>query len=523
MNPMAERLTGWPLAEAAGRSLAEVYRVVDEVSRKPLANPLDVCLGQRRVVELPGSSVLLHRDGRESDVQSSVSPILSRDGAPAGAVLVFKDVTLVRGMEEEVSYLVSHDPLTGLINRPEFERRVERLAERCQAGRGGRRARGVLCFVDLADLKLVNDTCGHPAGDQLLQVFAERLLALLPAGDTLARLGGDEFGLLLEDAGEAEGRQVAEAVVEMVGALRFQWQDRLFTLGVSIGLVVLGAEGLPDPLAAAEAACNFAKEEGRNRIHLNRPDDARLAERFGEMHWVHRIHRALEEDRFCLHKQRIEPLNGGQPLAEIFIRMRGGDGHLIAPGEFIPAAERFRLVPLVDRWVVRTALARIAGLTNGSAGEHFAINVSGQSLGDEGFLQDVVHELETSGADPRRLCFEITETAAVTHLSRANRFIGVLRGMGCRFVLDDFGSGLSSFAYLKNLQVDYLKVSGDFVRGLAASEVQWALTRSIHELGRQMGMQTIAEGVESHGDVRAVREIGFDYAQGYWFERPQPL
>ncbi len=518
MNPVAERLTGWPLEEAAGRPLMEVYRVLDETSRKPLASPLDVCLGQRRVVELPGSSLLLHRDGREHDVQDSVAPILGRDGAPTGAVLVFKDVTLVRGMEQEVSYLVTHDPLTGLINRPEFERRAERLAARARDGRG----HGALCYVDLAELKLVNDTCGHLAGDQLLQLVAERLLSVLPAGDTLGRLGGDEFGLLLGGAGEEEARRVADAALDAVRDFRFQWQDRQFSLGVSVGLVMLGAEVAPDPLAAAEAACRLAKEEGRNRVHLHHPDDARLAERYGEAHWVERIHRALEEERFCLHKQRIEPLSGGAKLAEIFIRMRGEDGHLIAPGEFIPAAERFQLVPLVDRWVVRTAFHRIAAIANGG-GEHFAINVSGQSLGDETFLPDVVRELEASGADPRRLCFEITETAAVTHLSHANRFISVLRGMGCRFILDDFGSGLSSFAYLKNLQVDYLKVSGDFVRGMAGSDVQWALTRSIHELGKQMGMRTIAEGVESHGDVRAVREIGFDYAQGYWFERPQPL
>jgi PAS domain S-box-containing protein/diguanylate cyclase (GGDEF)-like protein len=520
MNPMAERLTGWPLEDAAGQPLMDVYRVVDEASRKPLADPLEVCLGQRRVVELGGSSLLLHREGREYDVQDSVAPILGRDGEPTGAVLVFKDVTLVRGMEQEVTYLVTHDPLTGLINRPELERRVERLADRARDGL----TRGAFCWVDLAELKLVNESCGHLAGDQLLQLVAERLASVMRAGDTLGRVGGDEFGLLLAGVGEEEARRLAEGVLEAVRVARFHWQDRHFSLGLSIGLVTLGPEGVADPLAAAEAACWLAKEEGRNRVHLHRPDDARLADRYGELHWVQRIHRALEEDLFCLHRQRIEPLSGGQPLTEIFIRMRGEDGHLIAPGEFIPAAERFQLVPLVDRWVVRTAFHRIAGLANGNGGgEHFAINVSGQSLGDESFLADVVAELEASGADPRRLCFEITETAAVTHLPHANRFISVLRGMGCRFVLDDFGSGLSSFAYLKNLQVDYLKVSGDFVRGMAGSEVQWALTRSIHELGRQMGMRTIAEGVESQGDVRAVREIGFDYAQGYWFERPQPL
>jgi diguanylate cyclase (GGDEF)-like protein len=473
-------------------------------------------------VELPGSSLLVHRQGREYAIQDSAAPIITADGRLTGAVLVFKDVTHERGMEREVSYLVTHDPLTGLVNRHEFERRVGRLLD--QTFDGGVETRHGLCYLDLDEFKLINDTCGHLAGDELLQQIADRITALVPPGSTLARLGGDEFGVLLENVTADQARQLARGLREEVRDLRFAWQGRPFSISVAVGLVLLTGDeaGTADILSAADAACHMAKEEGHSSIHEYRPEDAALAERYSEMHWVHRIQKALDEDRFCLHRQRIEPLGDGMPLAEVFIRMRGEDGELIQPGRFIPAAERFHLIPAVDRWVVRTAL-RLLALENDTGTTCHALNLSGQSLGDEAFLDAVVEELEASGLDPTRICFEITETAAVTHLARANRFISVLRRMGCHFILDDFGTGLSSFAYLKNLQVDYLKVSGEFVRGLTVSEVQSALVRSIHELGSLMGMRTIAEGVETEREMEAVREIGFDYAQGYWIERPHPM
>ncbi|HMB51678.1 MAG TPA: EAL domain-containing protein [Thermoanaerobaculia bacterium] len=520
MNAVAERMTGWATRSAAGRPLADVYRVIDEATRKPLADPLQVCLGQRRVVELPGSSLLLRRDGREFAIQDSASPIVTGDGRLTGAVLVFRDVTHERGMEREVSFLVTHDPLTGLINRHELERRVERVRDRAEQGIGGNFA--VAC-LDLDEFKLVNDTCGYLAGDQLLQQLAERLAAAIPPGATLARLGGDEFAVLLESTEPGRARLVAESLRDVVRGVRFEWDGRPFTVSASIGLVPKVEKSIDgaEVLAAADAACNIAKEEGRNRIHEYQPEDAGLAARYGEMHWVHRIQKALEDERFVLHRQPIQPLTGGTPLVEVFIRLQGEDGELIAPGAFIPAAERFHLIPSIDRWVVATAMRHLAAHPEDE--RCHALNLSGQSLGDETFLDFVVQQLETTGLDPTRVCFEITETAAITHLARANRFISVLRRMGCHFVLDDFGTGLSSFAYLKNLPVDFLKVSGDFVRGIPANEVQNALVRSIHELGNLMGMRTIAEGVETEEELEEVRKIGFDYAQGYWIERPAPM
>lgn len=528
MNPMAEGLTGWTFTQAAGRPLMEVYRVVDEISRKPLAGPLRLCLAQRRPVEPPGNSLLLHLQGSESMVQDSASPIFTAAGELTGAVLVVKDVTQMRGMEEEVSYLVTHDPLTALVNRYEFERCLARYRDRQSesTGQPDRRAgqgAGSLIFLELRGLRAINDTCGYLAGDELLSQVAGYLQEDMPAEATLARLGGDEFAILLRDALPERGLQAARNLRDLVVEFAFTWEGRAFDLGTSVGVVHLADVDFDAALGAAEAACRLSREQGRNRVHVYRADDERLTQRYSQSLWVHRLPEALEEERFCLHRQRIQPLNGGPELCEIFIRLRDDDGGLVAPGEFIPAAERYHLIPRIDRWVADTAFHRIAELhADGETGS-FAINVSGQSLGDESFLEDVVSSLEASGADPERLCFEITETAAVRHLSQANRFMSVLRGMGCRFVLDDFGSGLSSFAYLKNLQADFLKVSGEFVRGIAGNEVLWTLTRSIHELGQLLGMGTIAEGVETASDVVAVEEIGFDYAQGYYFERPGPF
>jgi|GEM_PF-2951772 len=519
MNPVAEGLTGWSLEESRGRPLEEVYRVVDETSHQDVANPVRVCLEQGRVVEATDSSLLLQRRGVESSIQASAAPIRGPDEETTGAVLVFRDVTRVRGMEEEVSFLVTHDPLTGLLNRYEFERYVGRFRHRMAA----EDCPGSLIFLELRGLRVINDTCGYLAGDELLRNLADHLQEAMPEDGTLARMGGDEFGILMPDVLPDRGLRAARNLRDEVAGFAFDWQGNSFDLGASVGVVHLAEETFDDPLGAAEAACRLSRDQGRDRVHVYRADDERLAERYSQMMWIHRLPRALEQGRFCLYRQRIRPLNGGPLLSEIFIRLRDGEGGIIGPSEFIPAAERYHLIPGIDRWVARTAFRRIAELQAEGEEGSFAINISGQSLSDEGFLKDVASDLEASGADPECLCFEITETAAVTHLSQANRFMNVLRGMGCRFVLDDFGSGLSSFAYLQNLDADFLKVSGEFVRGLAANEVQWALTRSIHELGHLMGMGTIAEGVETLADVAAVEEIGFDYAQGYYFERPAPL
>ena len=525
LNPVAERLTGWSAAEAMGRPVAEVFQVVDEAGHAPLFDPVERCLREERVVELPGYSLLLRRDGVEFSIRDSVAPLCDPEGRATGAVLVFKDVTELRGMERETSFLARHDPLTGLINRREFENRLQGCLRTAQE-EGRLHA---LFYLDLDEFKVVNDTSGHLAGDEMLKQVTALLRAQLRPGDVLARLGGDEFGVLLQDTSPQRARQIAESLRAVVKGFRFLWQERIFEVGVSIGLVLLDAAtgDMTQALSAADAACYVAKEGGRNRVHEYQPDDTLVAERYGEMQWIHRIHKAFEEQRFCLYQQRIRPISaeaGRQPLCEIFIRMLDEQGRIASPGAFIPAAERYHLIPSIDRWVVHAAFQALSrGPLARGEDALFAINLSGQSIGEESFLDYVARELESSGIPPHRICFEITETAAVGNLARATRFIAVLKGLGCRFVLDDFGSGLSSFAYLKNLRVDFLKIDGEFVRDMAGSSVQRALVESINQIGHVMGIRTIAEAVEDEATLEALREIGVDYAQGYAVAAPEPL
>jgi len=526
LNPVAERLTGWSSIEAVGRPVGEVFSLYDEVTRRPLAGPVERCLAEERLVESPPHAVLVRADGMEYSVRDSAAPIRDRDGRLVGAVLVFKDVSQLRGMEREMSYLASHDGLTGLINRREFEARLKRAL---RSARGERRLHAML-YLDLDEFKVVNDTCGHLAGDELLKQVTALLRSRVRRIDSLARLGGDEFGVLLEDCPLVQARQIAEELRGTVREFRFRWKDQVFEIGVSIGLVPIDATSgdLASLLSAADAACYVAKEGGRNRVHEYEADDTLVAERHGEMQWIHRIHRAFEDRLFRLYYQPIQPLapeGARETLCEVLIRMLDDRGRVLSPAAFISAAERYHLIGTVDRWVVRTALRALAEAPrrDGSKRLLFAINLSGQSLSDDGFLDYVVGQLVESGVDSHRICFEITETAAISKLDGATRFIKVLKEMGCRFVLDDFGSGLSSFAYLRDLPVDFLKIDGEFIKNMVEDPVKRALVESINQIGHVIGVQTIAEWVENRATLDALKEIGVDYVQGYWIAKPQPL
>jgi diguanylate cyclase (GGDEF)-like protein/PAS domain S-box-containing protein len=528
LNPVAERLTGWKTEDAVDCSVLEVFQVIDEITRKPLADPVARCLAEGKVVESPGHAVLLSREGKEYSVRDSAAPIYDRSGAALGAVLVFKDVTQLRGMEREMIYLASHDPLTGLINRRELEARLKRAIRGARA----ERRRHVLLYLDLDEFKVVNDTCGHLVGDEMLKQITALLRSRVRRSDVLARLGGDEFGVLLEDCPLDQSRQIAEEMRRTVKEFRFCWRDQIFEVGVSIGLVPIDADSgdLAQVMSAADAACYVAKDNGRNRVHEYERDDTLVAERYGEMQWVHRIHRSFEDKRFRLFYQLIQPLGGEGAasrdlLCEVLIRMLDTNGKVIEPAAFIAAAERYHLIGSLDRWVVKTALSALAEAQGRewSRPVLFAINLSGQSLGEESFLAYVVEELEKSRVDSRRICFEITETAAISKLDSAIRFISILKTKGCRFILDDFGSGLSSFAYLRDLQVDFLKIDGEFVQNMMEDRVKRAMVESINQIGHVMGLQTIAEWVENRQTFDALKELGVDYAQGYWLCRPQPL
>jgi diguanylate cyclase (GGDEF)-like protein/PAS domain S-box-containing protein len=526
LNPVAERLTGWAAERALGMMVSEVFNIVDEATRRPLPDPVQCCLKAESVVESPGHALLVGFDGREFAVRDSAAPIHDRKGDLIGAVLVFKDVTQLRGMEREMIYLASHDALTGLLNRREFEIRLKRAIRSARA----EQRQHVLLYLDLDEFKVVNDTCGHLVGDEMLKQVTALLRARVRRSDILARLGGDEFGVLLEDCPLAHARQIAEEIRRTVREYRFSFRDQIFEVGVSIGLVPLNDESgdLANVLSAADAACYVAKDRGRNRVHEYEQDDTLVAERYGEMQWIHRIHRAFEDHRFRLYYQIIQPLApdaGRELMCEVFIRMLDRKGELVEPTAFIVAAERYHLIGSIDRWVVRTAFRALAGAQKRELARPllFTINLSGQSLSDESFLPFVVEELLASGVDSRRICFEITETAAVSKLDSAMAFISALKEKGCRFVLDDFGSGLSSFAYLRDLPVDFLKIDGEFVRGMVDDRVKRALVESINQIGHVMGIHTIAECVENRQTMEVLKEIGVDYAQGFWITRPQPL
>ena len=521
MNPVAERLTGWPLSEALGRRLSEAYQVINESSRRPRPDPVEVCLAERRTIVPPGLFTLCSRGGEEFIIRDSVAPLVTAGEEILGTVVVFRDLTQVRGLERQMVYLTSHDALTGLLNRQEFEIHLEAALETA-------RDQGVqhqLLYLDLWEFKLINDCYGLVAGDELLRQTAKILQAQAGEQAILGRIGGDNFVLLLESSSAADGRKTARDLRREIREFRFTWGGQRFEVGLSVGLVPITAasESVSQLLKAADAACYLAQRSGRNKIHAYVPDDRAVAERYGRLHWVQRIRSSLAEDRFCLYHQEIRPLKRADAPVwhEILVRMVDGRGHHVAPGDFIPIAEDHDLAPALDRWVVREVLKLLA---HGELGDApVSINLSGHSLGDDNFLDDLAGYLKASPVATERLHFEITETAAVAHLSRTLVQIEALRTMGCRFILDDFGRGMSSFGYLKNLPVDVLKIDGEFVRSMESDPIRRAMVASINEIGQLMGLETVAEWVETEATWEMLRELGVDYVQGFWLHRPQVI
>ncbi len=524
LNPVAESLTGWSNAEAYGRLLMEVFRTINEFSREPVETPVGRVLREGVIVGLTNHTVLVARDGREYAIEDSAAPIRDRENQVLGVVMVFHDVTEKREMAREMTWQASHDPLTGLANRREFERRLHQLLHTAKAGNQIH----ALIYMDLDQFKVVNDTCGHVAGDELLRQVAALLQGKVRGSDTLARLGGDEFGVLLECCPVEKASRIAEELIDMLKEFRFPWQDKTFMVGASIGVaaISIASADIHAILSAADTACYIAKERGRNRVQVYSVDDTDLASRHGEMHWVSRISDAIEQDAFRLHFQRISPLHrNGREHLEILVRMNETEGGgIILPGAFIPAAERFGLMPALDRWVVSAALSAYRRrLEQGMDTETWAINLSGASLGDPAFLHFVAGEFERHAPPPGAICFEVTETAAIGNLPRVAAFIREMKGSGCCFALDDFGSGLSSFAYLQNLAVDYLKIDGRFVKNMTTNASDFAIVESVNRIGHALGIETIAEFVENGETLARLKAVGVDYAQGYHVHKPQAL
>jgi diguanylate cyclase (GGDEF)-like protein/PAS domain S-box-containing protein len=526
INPAAERVIGSNAGQALGKSLEDIVGFVDETDRRLLSDPVRQALTSGAPVNLSRRALLLSRsNGTERSIELSASPIRNEAKELIGAVVLLHDVTELRGLARQMSYQATHDALTGLVNRREFEGRLQESIESGHRGDG----QHVLCYLDLDRFKVVNDTSGHLAGDSMLREVAKLLRDAVRDSDTVARLGGDEFGMLLIGCPLEKARQIADDVCRAVGDYRFVWKDKIFNIGVSVGLVEISRESgtLEELLAAADSACYVAKKQGSGRVAVYSARDEALARHSGEIQWLQKLQGALKENRFQLYYQPIVPAygeDGGGPAMEVLVRLQDEAGHEVPPSEFMRAAERYRLMSLVDRWVVQTTLA---GLGRGAlpvpANRSVCINVSGQTLADTQFLEFVVECLDRTGVAPSQVCFEITETAVVANLDHARRFVGVLHGMGCQFALDDFGSGVGSFSNLKNLPMDYLKIDGSFTRNLSHDSVNQAMVTAMIKLARTLNFKVIAEQVEDEAALEAARRMGVDYLQGFAVGRPRLL
>ena len=526
MNPAAELLSGGIAEQVAGKPLEDVVGLVDETDRRLLADPVKQALTSGAAVNLSRRTLLVSRaNGSERSVELSASPIRNESAELIGAVVLLHDVTEMRGLARQMSYQATHDALTGLVNRREFERRLDEAIENGHRGDG----QHVLCYLDLDRFKVVNDTSGHLAGDSMLREVAKVLRDAVRDSDSVGRLGGDEFGMLLMGCPLEKARQIADDVCRAVSDYRFVWKDKIFNIGVSIGLVEISRESgaLEELLAAADSACYVAKKQGSGRVVVYSARDEALARHTGEIQWLQRLQSALKENRFQLYHQPIVPaygVDGGGPAMEVLVRLQDEAGHEVPPSEFVRAAERYRLMGLVDRWVVQTTLAALGrGAIPVPSNRSVAINVSGQTLSDMQFLEFVVECLDSTGVNPAQVCFEITESAVVANLDHARRFVGVLHGMGCQFALDDFGSGVGSFSNLKNLPMDYLKIDGSFMRNLERDSVNQAMVTAMIKLARTLNFKVIAEQIEDIATLDTARRMGVDYVQGYAVGRPQLL
>ncbi len=525
MNPVAEELLGWSLADIRQTPLGKVMRLVDEDSGKTLASPVDRCLQSAEKIVGEGHKMLMRHDGQHVAISDTAAPILDDQGQLSGVVMVFHDVGQARKLARQLSYQATHDPLTGLYNRREYESRLTELLTDAQE----QDSQHAMCYIDLDQFKVVNDVCGHSAGDELLCQLASLLQVQVRGADILARLGGDEFGVLLTHCNIEQAVHVAENIRSAVGDFRFLYDDRSFEIGASIGVVAItrGSRSTSDLLSAADIACYAAKDGGRDQVHLYEPSDAEVAERRGEMNWVSVIHNTLDQGRFYLLYQPIVPLAGKQLAApshyEFLLRMRDPMGNEVLPMAFLPAAERYNLSADIDQWVVDKAIELL------TTGDHvpeqgtFLINLSGSSLCNPQFVAYLEHAIAAVPGIGTRICFEITEASAISNLRTVSEAIRQLRTLGCRFALDDFGSGLSSFGYLKSLDIDYVKIDGGFVKDMNNDPMDAAMVRAINEIAHIMGVQTIAEFVETKEIYDRLCRLAVDFGQGHSIATPRPV
>lgn len=534
INHVAENITGWNTVEASGKHLSQIYDIRKYKDESRIEYPIGLCLQDGQIIRNHDTHILVNKNNQKYLIEDTASPILDKNNSIIGAVLVFRDVTEIRHMSRKMEFLARHDSLTGLLNRNQFESRLQSFLDNARGGF----AEHALCYLDLDQFKIVNDTCGHVAGDELLKQLAKMFETRVRDNDVLARLGGDEFGIIIEECSVEEAIKIAESFKKLIFDFRFSWKNRTFEIGASIGLVPITAHSgsMTDLLSAADSACYIAKDKGRNCVHVYQEDDIDLAKRHGEMQWVQRLKDAINQDNFVLYCQKIIPImesKDANVMCEILLRVHDTStilsGSIILPGAFMPAAERYYLMPEIDRWVVRSTFKMLERLFNDDKLDsangitRFSINLSGQSMCDDTFLNYVLHLFDEVSINPERICFEITETAAIENLTRAQIFITALKKLGCKFALDDFGSGLSSFGYLKNLPVDYIKIDGGFISDIENDPIDAAMVEAINEIGHIMGLITIAESVENLKIVDTLKKMKVDYAQGRGISPVIPL
>ena len=527
INLSAETLLGQRFDQVMGKTFSEVAALVDEMDRRSLGDPVRKALATGGRVTMGRRAVLVPAHaGTERSVEISVTPLRIDGKDIVGLVIVLHDTSELRGLARQMTYQASHDALTGLVNRREFERRLQEAADSAVTGDIGH----ALCYLDLDRFKVVNDTCGHTAGDNMLREVASLIKEAVRDSDTVGRIGGDEFALLLVGCPLEKARQIADDVVRSVNDYRFVWKDKIFNVGVSIGLIEIGRNSgsIEDIMSAADSACYVAKKQGGLHVHVYSAREEASARHSGELQWLQKIQSALRENKFELYYQpivhaRADGVRG--PAIEVFVRLAGENGQPgLPPADFIRAAERYRLMPHVDRWVVQAVLSALGrGGMRLPEGRSVAINIAGQTLGDSDFLEFVVDCFDHTGAIPSDICFEVTESSVVANLDHAQRFIAVLHGMGCEFALDDFGSGLSSFSTLRTLPMDYLKIDGSFINNLAADNINQAMVAAMIELSRSLNFRIVAEHVEDQSSLDAVTRMGIDFVQGFFVGRPQPL
>jgi diguanylate cyclase (GGDEF)-like protein/PAS domain S-box-containing protein len=525
LNLVAEKITGWENDEAYNMPLFEGIKLLEDSSRELIKNPVLCAVKEDKIVNLPNQTVLLNREGKEFSVEGTASPIHNRENIIIGVVLVLHDVTDNVELIRKITHQANHDYLTGLANRLKFEKQLHAVIDQTKTSN----QEHAMFYLDLDQFKIVNDTCGHFAGDQLLKQITALIKQKSERSEIIARLGGDEFGIILKSCSVTNACKIADEICRLVKDYKFIWQGRPFNIGVSIGVVMINfrSADFNHIMRAADQACYIAKEKGGNRYHLYQDDDRELSKLHGEMQLMPAIAKAFEDNRFSLYFQPIVPVrNISSPKwFEILLRMFDEDGKKLFPNSFLSALQRYNMMLEIDYWVTNKFFTYFKDNYSNLQKKQFTfnINISGAALNDDYFLDFIQEQFSQYRVPPEQICFEITETIAIANFSHALQFMQNLKSIGCRFALDDFGSGLSSFSYLKHLPFDYLKIDGSFVKNVNESKIDSTMVNTINTVAHLMGIRTIAEFVESQAIQRKLQFIGVDYMQGYWIDKPAPL